>query len=275
MKNSISLSKHFYAACGFLIIAVITLADFNTDFRLSFAIFYIFPIVFIARVLQRPWGIIAAVFCFTGWFCADYFSRTIYPSTFVYIWNCSARLFFFLVIAWLERKRQDAFNLVSEMAAIDTLTGLLNIRSFRDTAAFELEHSKRYQRPLSLAYFDLDNFKAVNDKHGHIEGDKVLKCVSTAIIETLRSSDLSSRAGGDEFVVLMPETDLTGAETVMNKLKDAILDKMSQNSWPVTVSIGIVCSPEPASIEEMINSADSLMYKAKNSGKNQVCLSSY
>ena len=163
----------------------------------------------------------------------------------------------------LERERGDARN--------DFLTQIPNRRAFYEIASTEVQRSRRYDRPLTLVYVDLDNFKAVNDSMGHETGDKLLVAVAATIQRAVRGSDTIARLGGDEFAVLLPESDKASGEVVARKLQDLLLQTMHEHNWPVTFSIGLVSyRTPPESVSEMIRKADEAMYSVKQRGKNSV-----
>ncbi len=116
----------------------------------------------------------------------------------------------------------DQTERLATLANTDPLTGLANRRFLLDQLDREVDRARRYGRPLSLVYIDLDGFKAVNDQHGHLFGDDVLKGAATAMRSVLRSTDLMARIGGDEFAILMPETTLPGASNATDKLRRAL-----------------------------------------------------
>jgi diguanylate cyclase (GGDEF)-like protein/PAS domain S-box-containing protein len=163
----------------------------------------------------------------------------------------------------LERERDNARN--------DFLTRIPNRRAFYEIAATEAQRSRRYDRPLTLVYVDLDNFKAVNDSLGHEAGDELLVAVAATIQSAVRGSDTVARLGGDEFAVLLPETDQQSGEVVTRKLQHVLLSSMQEHNWPVTFSIGLISyRVPPESVSEMIRKADEAMYSVKLKGKNSV-----
>jgi diguanylate cyclase (GGDEF)-like protein len=165
--------------------------------------------------------------------------------------------------------RKSQVQLV-DLAMHDPLTHVLNARAFAEQLAQELERNRRYNRPLAVLYLDLDDFKAVNDTHGHQTGDAVLRLVADAIRRAVRQADLVGRLGGDEFAVLMPETDGPEADAVGQRLA-AELAKAFRGSPTVTASIGVVsCTVTKADTDDILRSADQAMYEAKRAGKNRV-----
>ncbi len=162
------------------------------------------------------------------------------------------------------------------MAHTDVLTGLANNRAFYEQVDHEAERSRRYRHPLTIAYFDLDNFKTVNDQHGHDTGDAVLRMVGQVLKERVRKTDIVARLGGDEFADLFPETDYEEARSLTQNIRPHLLDAMKQNKWPVTFSIGTLVFSKPLdSTREMIKAADNLMYRVKKGGKNNILIDKY
>ena len=158
------------------------------------------------------------------------------------------------------------------LAMTDPLSGVANLRSFGDTAEVELDRSRRYNHPLSLAFLDIDDFKGVNDEFGHSEGDRLLRSFADVLTSSVRSVDSVARLGGDEFVVMMPETGSKDALSLAHRLKDALTSVVEIGGGrPLTCSIGVATFiAAPASIEEMVEEADKLLLAAKAAGKNVV-----
>jgi diguanylate cyclase (GGDEF)-like protein len=157
------------------------------------------------------------------------------------------------------------------LSRIDSLTGAANRRAFYENLEGELSRLKRYGRPFSLAYLDVDNLKGVNDDLGHDAGDAVLCTVSATVRSNLRRTDTVGRIGGDEFAIVLSEADADTARAATDKLSSYLLDAMRQNRWPITFSIGLVtCMKAATSAEELMKKADGLMYLVKKSGKNNI-----
>jgi diguanylate cyclase (GGDEF)-like protein/PAS domain S-box-containing protein len=160
-----------------------------------------------------------------------------------------------------------------DLATRDPLLQIYNRRHFFDLAAHEAERAKRYARPLSVAMIDVDHFKQVNDRHGHAVGDQVLAAIAAACAASVRTNDVLARYGGEELVVLLPETDIGGAEPVVERLRAAIEGSViPTDAGPVraTVSAGVVERRQGESLESMLVRADRALYRAKQSGRNRV-----
>ena len=163
---------------------------------------------------------------------------------------------------------------LKELAHHDPLTGAANRRYFFERASQELARTKRRSTPLSIAELDIDHFKKINDQNGHAAGDKVLKSLSGDCQRLLREADLFARIGGEEFAVLLPDTNLDGAVCLAERLRGTIADnKFSLNGaeFGCTVSIGVsMLRTTDACAEDILLRADSALYKAKRNGRNRV-----
>lgn len=160
-----------------------------------------------------------------------------------------------------------------ETATRDTLTGLYNSRYFRESLTTEFERANRYETNLSLLMIDIDHFKSINDTYGHQTGDKVLSDVAKIFSRCTRKSDIICRYGGEEFTIIVPETDEEGARVTGEKIRLMIEGKefiTSNAQLRVTVSIGVATNENIKTEEDLLKAADEAMYRAKNSGRNQV-----
>lgn len=145
------------------------------------------------------------------------------------------------------------------------------MRYFCELADTELSRARRYERPLTIAYLDIDNFKLVNDRLSHATGDLLLKRVAESIRNNIRVIDTIARVGGDEFVTLFPETDPDTAKLVIERIQKGLRDVVQENKWPITFSIGaLTCVTIPDSVEALVTAADRLMYSVKAAGKDTV-----
>ena len=161
--------------------------------------------------------------------------------------------------------------LLSNLALTDPLTGLANRRFFLEQLERESARAKRYSQVFSIAYIDLDNFKQVNDTHGHAAGDELLKMIGLILKDNVRKADIVARMGGDEFAILFPEMDEVSSRFAINKLYRALSAGMKKAEWPITCSIGCVTYKTPMHhLRDMVKMADELMYQVKRSGKDNI-----
>jgi diguanylate cyclase (GGDEF)-like protein len=166
-------------------------------------------------------------------------------------------------------------NVAEKKAITDKLTGLFN-RSIIDTLIqVEIERAKRNNKPISILLFDIDHFKKINDTYGHDKGDYALKTIAEIARRTLRKSDYIIRWGGEEFLVILPETDLDGATKVAEKIRSNIENYNFKDIGKVTVSIGVTTLQIGEPLDNAIKRADEALYAAKNKGRNRVEVSYY
>ena len=244
------------------------------------SLFYLIPILAAGWWLDIRMAIICAVFAAACWFAADVVSHREVTLS-LSIWNGTTRLFVYvlvgILIATLKRDRQrlqERLRMESSLARTDFLTGVPNTRAFLERLKAELSRVRRKSEPVCVAYLDLDNFKQVNDMHGHLVGDGLLKDVARAIAETVRSSDDIGRLGGDEFAVLLADTSADGAPAVGQRLVDrvsALGSKYPGAGLGVSVGIALLENP-PDDAEMVLREADRAAYEAKSSGKARVAM---
>jgi diguanylate cyclase (GGDEF)-like protein len=164
----------------------------------------------------------------------------------------------------------EAMVELAEIAATDRLTGAWNRRRLEEVATGEIERARRHGDALSLIMFDVDHFKGINDRSGHAVGDAVLEDLVAVVRTNVRASDSITRWGGEEFVVLTPATDLTGATRLAEKLRRCIAVHTFTKSHKVTVSLGVsTLLPDDDSLAQLIARADEALYRAKGEGRNR------
>jgi diguanylate cyclase (GGDEF)-like protein len=238
----------------------------------SLIVFYLIPVSLVAWFVNRPAGMLFCLFALITRFSAnEAHTHFALQSSSIHYWNESAELLFLLIMSLLFSTLRRNLDSEKSLASSDPLTGALNRRAFFDIAEYELNRSRRYEHATTIAYIDLDNFKEINDRLGHAVGDTLLVTVTEAITSNIRSTDILSRFGGDEFVILLPETPGSAAAMFLKKIHEQLDRAMSVRNWPVSFSIGAVTYPKsPPGVEEVIKKADMLMYEVKRSGKNRL-----
>jgi diguanylate cyclase (GGDEF)-like protein len=178
----------------------------------------------------------------------------------------------------LAHSLKQANDKLQRMASVDELTGLYNRRYFDEFFTREFSRCRRYQRPMACVILDIDHFKRVNDTYGHLQGDSILRELGDRLQRLLRGSDVAVRYGGEEFVVLLPETGLYAARIAAEKIRRAVaaipFRYKPNESLPITISLGVAAfdgTRGAENPEELLKRADSHLYKAKGSGRNCVC----
>jgi diguanylate cyclase (GGDEF)-like protein len=174
----------------------------------------------------------------------------------------------------LRKHRNYILEKLQKLAITDGLTKLHNSRHFYYAIELEIDRSKRYNHPLGLLLLDIDNFKQYNDSYGHLEGDKVLATMGRTIKSLLRTMDSAYRYGGEEFTIILPETNIAKAETVGQRIRAAI---KSAQFFPepgkpvsVTISVGVTQYSPQETVSSFVQRADKAMYISKQHGKNLV-----
>jgi len=251
-------------------IALIAYIDFWISYRIAFSLLYLIPVAmatgslgfragFVAAFLSAFVGLVIDLLTYNGYAAATFWTGTPYINSFL-------RFLTYAFMILMQRR----YHHESMAARVDSLTGLLNRGAFWELMAVEVERCKRYHRPISIAYLDVDDFKAINDRYGHSTGDRFLKTLAKTLVKGARTTDKVARVGGDEFAILMTETDEHGATVAISRLRQ-LTQIMNQHLFSITVSIGVATFIKPPiTAEAMISEADRLMYSCKQSGKNHI-----
>ncbi len=255
----LALCTVLLAAFGYL--------DYATGWEISLSVFYLLPIGLATWYVGRWPGAVLATAGAGLSIAGDVLAGGGFSHPLIPIWNGLVRFAGFLVIVLALDHLRRTLRAATGLARSDPLTGLPNARAFHEHASRIAAESARYGRPVALAFLDLDGFKAINDSRGHAAGDLLLCLAADAMIGLLRASDLAARVGGDEFIVLLPETDLAEATAAVAKLQAAFASTAEHAGLPAHMSAGLVaCERTPATIQPLIARADQLMYAAKRGG---------
>jgi diguanylate cyclase (GGDEF)-like protein len=194
------------------------------------------------------------------------------PALAILVWFLATAV----VLAWaLARTLTRLHRRVSEQAVTDPLTGLWNRRHMAETLDREVSRSGRFGHPISLIILDVDDFKKINDREGHLQGDIVLEQVANVVREGIRSIDVAARYGGDELAVILVETDREGAlilgERLADRMRGTEVPVRDGGAMGVTISLGVATIPDSASdLEALVDAADRALLRAKRAGKNQI-----
>ncbi len=268
-------------------LALVGWLDYATGPWLSFELLYLAPVMAAAWWLGRAPALTAGLTAGLTWLVAEAWGHRGEPMR-ALLWNGSSRLAMLLAIGLMgsriraDRARLQAANQrladlldgAERLARTDPLTGLPNRRAFLERLADELARSKRSGGSICLAYLDLDNFKRLNDRNGHAEGDEFLQQAALAIRDTVRSTDVSARLGGDEFAVLFveakPGTTEVLAQRLLHRIR-ALGDRYPGLDLGVSIGMALFDAP-PEKAEDILRRADAAMYQAKSAGKHRFSL---
>lgn len=266
-----TITKNAALAIGFLTFIVVALLDTAILPQISLLLLHLLPVLFVTWFAGPRWGMFFAVAmtalqAVTGtWLKIDIVNRY-----YRYL-DLGSEFVATMLLVWMQTKLRNTYEQVTHMARHDALTGIVNRNGFYEVLQAEMDRKKRYNHPLTLIYFDCDNFKFVNDTYGHHVGDALLIEVAANLRSTLRRVDIPSRIGGDEFLVVLPETGADAAKKTVRHLKESLDKAMQSKCWPVTFSIGVATFVQPPdNIGQAIESADLLMYDVKKAGKNNI-----
>jgi diguanylate cyclase (GGDEF)-like protein len=254
-------------ALGTVAVVLVALLDYRTGVELRVFPLYFLPVLAVSLRLGRGPGLAAAALCAVAWEASNVLAGMRDSRPGITAGNLLVMSVAFAAVAFLGAAQRRWLERERALSRTDSLTGLLNGRGFYEAAAAELARSTRYRHPLTVACIGLDGFKAVNDRLGHARGDALLVAAARALRRACRSTDLVARMGGDEFVVLLPETGRESAQAALEKLRDRVKDASLDAGAKVTASIGAVSFPRaPLDVEALVHEADRAMDAAKSAG---------
>jgi len=256
---------------NFIVVIVVGFVDLVTGFEISIAVFYLLPLALTVWFIDLGFGAIISVIATVVMLLADLLSGITYTNNVYFFIDFASRLAFMFIFAYVFDRLKFNYNQQKVLARTDSLTGVANIRFFYEITALELALLNRHNHPITLVYFDLDNFKGVNDRNGHHIGDDLLRSVARMVQSNLRKTDLLGRAGGDEFVILMPETDNKEAIKVIDRIRLQLIKTTDENGYEISGSFGIYTIHKVnLTVDAFIKESDKLMYLAKKKGKNAI-----
>lgn len=265
--------------------AVLAVRFIGWDSGFHYYLLLVAPIVFVSRVSVKAKTMIVGVM-FVCHLAMDHFMKMHAPVYTVHTHALSVLRYFniavtFLMLSLLSgqyyRLVTSAEKRLRELATTDPLTRLLNRRSWLEVADYEVVQRQRHQTPLALVLADIDHFKAINDRHGHLVGDRVLQAVSDLLRTAVRQQDSVARWGGEEFMILMPQATLETARVAAERLRDKVstLSVALDGGPPLSVSMtfGVTVHQAGETIECPVRRADKALYEGKASGRNKVVTS--
>ena len=241
-----------------------------TDAEFTFASAAIVPVVIISWIGGQRQGTLFSLLAAVMWTSADLLAERHFSAFWIPYANGVTQFATYGFVSYLISNVKALLVREKELATRDELTKLLNRRAFFELGEAEVDRSRRYGHSIAIVFFDLDDFKTLNDTRGHRVGDQALQAVAQALRNELRSTDHVARLGGDEFAILLPELGFGAVKEAGDKISSAVNRAMKQFS-PVSVSVGISWFEAAESeFSSMLASADSLMYEVKREGKHGV-----
>lgn len=264
-------SKVCILTTGATLVLLLWGVDYVTGPDFSFVVFYLFPVFLVTWFAGAGAGVVISLLSGFAWFTADVLTLSGATHPAIPYLNFVTKLAFFLIVNGTVSSLRVSLEREREMARTDFVTKVANSRYFAEIALQEIRRAGRYQHPFTVAYLDIDDFKAVNDQWGHSTGDALLAEVARTMNDNIRATDSVARLGGDEFALLLPETGYEASDVVVRKVREGLLAAMRAKGWPVTFSIGVVTFvTPPESVDSMIRIADGFMYDVKHGGKNRI-----
>lgn len=260
---------------GCLMVALLATLDFFTEHEVALWIFYLIPVSMVTWYAGKDAGVFMAFVSSLAWYFADELAGHPLSGMGIPMWNALVQLIGFWLFARVLSRFNEQLQEARRLSRADALTGALSGRALLDLATLELERVQRYGHPLTLVCFDLDDFKDLNEKQGHKVGDQLLQGMVKTLVGNLRNVDVVARWGGDEFILLLPETGPEQAQMVVPRVREKLHELMRRNQWPVTISTGVVTffacpTPNTSPVDEALRHALELSTSAKAQAKGSI-----
>lgn len=253
-------SRSRTVAIAFMLVAATGFLDYITGYAMAFSLFYLLPVLLVAHVLGKRIGFMMAGLTAGTWTLAREGTNFQNSNWLESVWNTLMRFGVLAIVAYLLL----VFEAEMKHARYDYLTHLNNRRQFMQAFEVERNRSARTGKPYSILYLDINHFKTLNDTLGHAAGDEALRVVAMALRIGSRRMDVPARMGGDEFAVLLPDTDTMDCHLIAERIDQAISSEFEKRQWPIGISIGTATAYGiETAIEEILHTADRTMYQAK------------
>jgi diguanylate cyclase (GGDEF)-like protein len=265
----------FALIVGLTGVALVAAVDYATGTEIGLWAFYLVPVAYAAWFGGRWLGLATALTAASVWGVVDVLAGVRYSHALIPAWNALMLFVLLAIAAALLSELHGARAKARSHARTDTLTGVASGRVFEESVAAEIARSVRSGRAFTLAYIDLDNFRAVNDALGHGTADELLATVSAGLLEKLRGVDVVGRLGGDEFGLLFPETDDPYAAVVLERVMRAVSEGLAASGTSIeigaTIGAAVFATP-PKDAKEAIRIAETLMNEGKRLGGGRVVI---
>ncbi|OIO68263.1 MAG: hypothetical protein COW19_02970 [Zetaproteobacteria bacterium CG12_big_fil_rev_8_21_14_0_65_55_1124] len=245
--------------------------DFMTGYELTYFIFYVLPVMLAAWYGNRGMGWIISLLSAMVWLFVDIIDAHPYSHDWYAYWNGGVRFSFFILITKLITAVRMRLEIEKTLARVDPLTDAPNRLAFREKCDVLFPLANRKQSPMALGFIDIDDFSNLNDKHGHGFGDEVLRTVVGMLKRSMRKTDVFGRVGGNEFAVLLPNTDPDTARKLFAELHLLLIERAQTEGWPIGFSIGVAVIENPdISTDQAMEFAEDLVHRVKKSDKSSL-----
>lgn len=252
------------ASLAVVVVLAVAIVDSLAPAEAGFSLFYVVPVMLVTASTGRRVGYATAAVAALASTVAATVAGAVSGTSSVTWWNVAVETLLFATVAHVLADAYGSRQRAEDLARTDPLTGLANLRAFKEAAERELARARRTGEPLTLVYADVNHFKLVNDRFGHSGGDEVLAVAGEALRRGSRTADVAARLGGDEFVVLLPSTGAGEARLAIERLGTALEAAEREAGWPVTFSLGGATFHQPPdSVDAMLAAADEQMYRVK------------
>jgi diguanylate cyclase (GGDEF)-like protein len=256
---------------GLISIAGLAVLDSLSGPHVGFSVFY--ALVVMGVTFHAGWvaGAIVAILASGAGLSARLLYHSDDISPLAAAWNLGNELAVFAALVLVTHYGRSLLDKLVSQSRVDPLTGALNTRGVLEAFERERARAARTGSPLSIAFIDLDEMKLVNDRLGHAGGDEMLKTLSSSVLATIRETDVFGRVGGDEFALILPDTDEQRALMAIQRLRAVVNGRTGEEIPYISVSVGVVTfRRDPPGASDALRAADSLMYVAKRAGGNRV-----
>lgn len=262
------LSERRAVSLGILGAVLVVALDAAAGFEISLVALQMVPVLLVTWYASARWGLFILVLMTLVGLLANFYIAPPPVKPFLRYLDLASDFIAVAVLIFVQSRLREAYRAARRQSRNDALSGCLNRSGFHEQLQSEVRRQKRYGRPFSVLYLDVDDFKALNDSQGHQAGDALLAELGRALRARLRSTDSAGRLGGDEFAVLLREVDPKAAEDAAGQLMQELERTARGHRWPVGFSIGAMCfTRPPEDADAALRMADELMYEAKKGGK--------
>lgn len=259
-----------------LLVAFDSLVDYLTGYEMTYFVFYILPVAIAAWYGSHYMGWAIAIVSGIAWLAVDLIDGHPYSQPWYPYWNGGVRLSFFLLISQLVTSVRLLLELEKSMAREDALTGIPNRLAFKESCDVLFPLASRNRSPMALGLIDIDNFSRLNERYGHGFGDEVLRAVAAMLKDAIRKTDVFGRIVGNEFAVLLPNTDPETAREWFAALHRSLSLRAEEDGLPIGFSIGVAVIENPdISTEQAMRFANELVHRVKKSEQSSLLCEEY